>query len=241
LKGIDEELNTNSEVQMDEELSQAFEAWMEKHRRSSKGERKRRLLRTSNHAEKLFIKQVWWPAFGQFTGLNPEFEVRDYKDGWRYLDFAFITEGFRLCIEIDSYGTHWRDVNRYQFADHLMRQNHLVIDGWLVLRFSYDDILEKPRVCQQILQQLMGRWSVMRTTQYQSLSPAEQVIMRLAASLTKPITPLFAATELGLHRTTIMRHFQSLVKKGLLIPFRTDVKRICSYRINKTQLPKEIS
>lgn len=224
----------SNEVKMNEDLLHLYEDWLGKHRKKSNGERKRRLLSNSNHAEKMFLKQVWWPAFGHFTGLHPEYEVKDFKDGWRYLDFAYLTEGFKICIEIDSYGTHWRDVNRAQFADHLMRQNHLVIDGWLVMRFSYDDLLEKPRICQQILQQLMGKLSIVRSpNHYPSLSPTEQIIIRLAASLSKPITPLYAASESGLHRTTVMRHIQSLVKKDLLIPSRTDVKRVCSYRINR--------
>jgi very-short-patch-repair endonuclease len=235
-------MSLNNEVKMNEVLLHDYESWMGNHRKKSKGERKRRLLSTSNHAERMFLKQVWWPALGQFAGLHPEYEVKDFKDGWRYLDFAYLTEGYKVCIEIDSYGTHWRDVNRIQFADHLMRQNHLVIDGWLVLRFSYDDLLEKPRVCQQILQQLLGRLSIVRNTMpYPSLAPAERIIMKIAASISKPITPLYAATESGLHRTTVLRHIKSLVKKGLLIPSRTDVKRVCSYRINKAMLPKEIS
>lgn len=225
------------DVQMDEELSSAYESWIDKQRVSSKGERKRRLLNNSNHAEKMFIKNVWWPAFGQFIGLHAEYEVRDFKDGYRYLDFAFITAGFKLCIEIDGYGTHWRDLNRRQFADHLMRQNHLMIDGWLVLRLSYDDIVEKPRVCQQVIQQFMGRLGVVKTSSTDILTPTEKMILRLAACIPTPITPQYATAQSGLHRNTVTKHLQLLVRKGLLIPSRMDVKRVCSYRINKAVLP----
>jgi len=226
---------------MSKEFIKAYDGWMNKQRTASKGERKRRLTVTSNHAEKMFIKQVWWPAFGQFYLLHAEFEVKDFKDGWRYLDFAYITEGFKVCIEIDPFGTHWRDVNRSQYADNLMRQNHLVIDGWLVLRFSYDDIVEKPRVCQQIIQQLLGKMSMSSTIGEITVSPIEQAIIQLAASISTPITPVFAATSLGLHRTTVFKYIKSLVEKNLLLPTRTDVKRICSYRLNKALLHKLIS
>lgn len=226
------------DVQMNEELSTAYEGWMERQSKVSKGERRRKLLSNSNYAEKLFIKNVWWPAFGQFISLHAEYEIRDFKDGWRYLDFAFITAGFKLCIEIDGYGTHWRDLNRAQFADQLMRQNHLVIDGWIVLRFSFDDIIEKPRVCQQLLQQIMGKLGSMKTTNIvDKLTPSEIVILRLAASLSNPITPHYVVAQLGIHRTTVFRHIRLLVQKGLLIPSRTDVKRVCSYQINKALLP----
>lgn len=227
----------NKDVQMNEELSYAYEAWMEQQCKASKGERKRKLLSNFNHAEKLFIKNIWWPAFGQFFNLHAEYEVRDFKDGWRFLDFAFITTGFKLCIEIDGFGSHWRDLSRTQFADHLMRQNHLVIDGWLMLRFSYDDIVEKPRVCQQLLQQVMGRLGLVKTNSDDRLTPAEKVIIRLALSISSPISPQYATSQLGLHRTTVVKHLQSLVRKGLLLPTRKDAKRVCSYRINKVLIP----
>jgi very-short-patch-repair endonuclease len=230
-------MRNTEEIVMDAELLRAYEVWMANHRRLRTGERKRRLIDLSNHAEKMFILKVWWPAFGHLKGLHPEFEVRDFKDGWRYLDFAFISEGLRVCIEIDGYGSHWRDLNRTQFSNHLMRQNQLVIDGWLVFRFSYDDLLEKPRRCQQILQQLLGRASGLRTTNNQALLPTEKVLMNLAVSLTKPITPKHAAGELGLHRTTVMRYLHSLVKKGLLMPVRSDTTRVYSYKVNVASRP----
>ncbi|WP_256761209.1 DNA-binding response regulator [Cohnella sp. WQ 127256] len=221
---------------MTDELKQAYDTWMDRVRSTSKGERKRRLTNINNHAEKMFIKQVWWPAFEHFNNLHAEYEIRDFKDGWRYLDFAYITEGFKICIEIDSFGTHWRDVNRSQFADHLMRQNHLIIDGWYVLRFSYDDILEKPCVCQQLIQQLIGKLGISSMYIELQLCPTESAIIHLATSLSTPITPKFAAITLGLHRDTIVKHITNLTEKELLIPTRTDVKRICSYRVNKALL-----
>ncbi|WP_239618318.1 endonuclease domain-containing protein [Cohnella mopanensis] len=234
-------LTMTNEIQMSDQLAQAYEVWMNKLRAASKGERKRRLSISTNHAEKMFVKQVWWPAFGQFTHLHAEYEIKDFKDGWRYLDFAYITEGYQICIEIDGFGTHWRDLSRSQFADHLMRQNHLMIDGWYVLRFSYDDLIERPRVCQQIIQQLLGKLGGSSSRIDMKLSTIEQAIIILAASLSTPITPTFAAKQLGVHRTTVMRHIQSLVRKELLIPTRTDVRRICSYRLNKAFLSKVVS
>jgi very-short-patch-repair endonuclease len=48
-------------------------------------------------------------------------------------------------------------LSRQQFSDQLIRQNHLIIDGWKVLRFSLDDVKERPRMCEQLVQQFMGR------------------------------------------------------------------------------------
>jgi very-short-patch-repair endonuclease len=136
-----------------------YAAFMQKHHKIRKGERARRLLEGHRHAEKLFLEQVWWPAFGHFENLHPEYEVSDFRDGNRYIDFAYIKHSLRVAIEIDGFGPHAAQISRNQFSDHRIRQNHLTIDGWRILRFSYDDVSDKPRMCEQMLQQFMGRWS----------------------------------------------------------------------------------
>jgi len=193
----------------------AYEKWMEEERKNSRGERRRRLTEVGNHAEKLFLAKVWWPSFGHFANLSAEYEVKDFKDGRRYLDFAYHTAGHKICMEIDGYGPHWRDLDRQQFADQLIRQNHLVIDGWIVLRFSFDDIRDKPRRCQQIVQQLIGRLSGANTVR---LQPIEKAFYDLACFNDAPITPSQAACRLGIHRKTAAKYMRGLKNKGMLIP-----------------------
>src|SRR5690606_25359904 len=135
---------------------QEFLAYHESRRR---GERLRRLLMGHGHAEQLFLQEVWWPAFRSFRDLHPEYEVLDFDGQPRYLDFAFIREGTKLAIEIDGYGPHVKQLDRHKFVRQLRRQNHLVLDGWAVLRFAFDEVHEQPRRCQQVLQQFMGRQS----------------------------------------------------------------------------------
>ncbi|WP_342779106.1 hypothetical protein [Paenibacillus hemerocallicola] len=113
-----------------------YESFMRNHAHERDGERLRRLMDGHGHAERTFLERVWWPSVGSFDWLHPEYEVSDFKDGYRYLDFAYIRFPYRIGIEIDGYGPHLRDVSRTHFADQLMRQNHLVIDGWRVIRFS---------------------------------------------------------------------------------------------------------
>jgi hypothetical protein len=134
-----------------------YERWLEANLNSRKGESRRRLEQGLGHAEKHFLEMVWYPAFKEFEGLYPEYEVSDFRDGIRFLDFAYVKAGLQLVIEIDGFRTHSAEMTRWQFSDSLMRQNHLILDGWKVLRFSYDDIKEKPRMCQQLLQQFMGK------------------------------------------------------------------------------------
>jgi len=187
-------------------------------RKKSKSERKRRLTEVPNHAEEAFLLKVWWPAFGHFANLHAEFETKDFKDGRRFVDFAYISGGYKICIEIDGYGTHGRDLDRQKFADHLNRQNHLVLDGWTVIRFSYDEIIEKPRHCQQILQQLLGR---LNGTNKIPLSPPEKAVYDLARAEVGPLTPARVAAKLGVHRKTGAKYLRSLSNKGYLTPLAT--------------------
>jgi hypothetical protein len=64
--------------------------FMKFHLDNRTGEKLRRLEDGHGHAEKLFLEQVWWPAFHHMQHLHPEYEVFDLKEGRRYLDFAFI-------------------------------------------------------------------------------------------------------------------------------------------------------
>ncbi|WP_342773073.1 DUF559 domain-containing protein [Paenibacillus flagellatus] len=124
-------------------FEQAYQQWLLMHRKVRSGERKRRLDEGHGHAEKRFAETVWWPAFETFDHFHPKYEISDFKDGTRFLDFAYLRGTVRICVEIDGYGSHQRDIDRRKFSDERTRQNHLVIDGWKVIRFSYDDVRKR--------------------------------------------------------------------------------------------------
>jgi hypothetical protein len=208
----------------------ACELFIQQHLKRRKGEAKRRLKDGHGHAEQMFLRQIWWSAFGNFEYLHPEYEIQDYLDGYRYLDFAYIRTSFRACFEIDGFGPHWRDVNRRQFADQLIRQNHLVLDDWKVFRFSYDDIRERPRQCQQLLQQMMGRWLDPNINVLQ-LSINEKEIVRLAKRIMRPVTPVDVSTHLDICRRTAQKHLQQLLIKQVFTAEGGGSIRIRSYRL----------
>lgn len=170
------------------------------HTTRRKGERRRRLRENHGHAEQVFAENVWWPLFHGFDGLHPEYEISDYKDGYRYLDFAYIQSHFRMAVEIDGYGPHLRNVSRWKFADNLQRQNDLVVDGWHVLRFSFDAIQDRPRKCQQTIQLLLARLRSDSTAEgLASLESANQrEIIRLLMRTERPVTPGEVSGLLGI-------------------------------------------
>lgn len=211
------------------EFEKEYEAFLNAHRQTRTGERLRRLEEGHQQAEILFLKQIWWPLFRHFQYLHPEYEVDDFKDGKKYLDFAYIRPGIRICFEIDGYGPHSRNISRWNFSDNLERQNQLVIDGWTVMRFSYDQVKERPRRCQQIVQQVIGKWLGDELGQV-TLSLTEKEMLRLAIQKGEPIFPKEFEAHLNLSEKTIKKLLGQLVAKKMLFP-ASGVNRIRSYRV----------
>lgn len=213
-------------------FKERYAEFYEAARTGRSGEDLRRLLEGHGHAEQLFLENVWWPAVGSFEYLTPEYEVRDFKDGVRYLDFAYIRPPYRICMKIDGYGPHWRDISRWQYADHLQRQNDLVSDNWKVYRFSYDDLKEKPRRCQLILQQILGRWFGGKLPEFaSSLNVMEKELIRMALGSCEPITPSDAADYLQI----CTKHARSLLRKLLemqIFVATSGSERIRAYKLN---------
>lgn len=185
-------------------FEEEYQAFLNAHLQVRTGERLRRLQEGHDQAERLFLKKVWWPSFYHFQYLHPEYEVNDFKDGKRYLDFAYIRPGIRICLEIDGYGPHLKNISRWQFSDSLERQNQLVIDGWAVIRFSYDQVKEKPRRCQQIVQQVIGRWLGDELDQT-SLTFLEKEVLRLAIQKGETISPIEVEKYLKLSDKTVKK------------------------------------
>lgn len=64
------------------------------------------------------------------------------------IDFAY--PELRIAIEVDGYGPH---SSRAAFQSDRVRQNDLVGLGWMVLRFTWADVVRRPeRVARQIAQ-----------------------------------------------------------------------------------------
>ncbi|WP_404427575.1 DNA-binding response regulator [Ureibacillus chungkukjangi] len=210
-------------------FDEEYQGFINAHLQARSGERLRRLQEGHNQAEMLFLKQVWWPIFFNSKYLHPEYEVDDFKDGKRYLDYAYIRPGIRICFEVDGYGPHLKSISRWQFSDNLERQNQLVIDGWTVIRFSYDQVKEQPRRCQQIVQQVIGQWLGDEQNQT-ALSTVEKKVLRLAVRKGEAIYPKEVEKYLKLSDKTVRNILSQLVEKKMLIP-ASRIKRVRSYRL----------
>jgi very-short-patch-repair endonuclease len=175
-------------------------------------------------AEIAFLEQVWGPAFQyDFAGLKAEYPFKDFKGGQRYADFVYIRGGMKLVIEIDGFSTHARDVSPSEFEDHLMRQNDLILSGWLLLRFSANQVFQRPLVCQRQVKQAIGHWwsvaqvgtagvrsDMWRMRAYQIMQIARQQGGKIRAA---DLTAL-----LGAHPRAATKWLKKLAQEGALLP-----------------------
>ncbi|NOV00175.1 DNA-binding response regulator [Paenibacillus sp. LMG 31457] len=206
-----------------------YKAWVGFHEKKRSGERLRRMREGLGHAEHLFLQQVWWPVIRHFRQLHPEYEVKDYLDGTRFIDFAYLRPPYCICIEMDGFGPHARDIDRTRFGDNLMRQNQLMLNGWKVFRFAVDDITGHQRRCQQVILSMMGRWYGDDCGREMcSLTYREKEIARLAASAVDPLKPQAVAAHLGIRVEHARKWLHSLHRKGIIKP-ASGGQRVRSY------------
>lgn len=193
----------------------AHQAFINKHVEQRTGERRGRLLRGHGHGETLFLKNVWWPLYGHFENLHPEYEVLDWRRRSYFGDFAYLPKGLKLIIEIKGYGPHVQDMDRQKYCDELNRELFLQIAGFRVISFAYDDIAHRPEQCIWLLRMLLSRYHPSHKST-NLLSLAEQEIIQFAITRTKPIRPADVIQHLDINYRTDINVLRSLVDQGKL-------------------------
>ncbi|WP_313639476.1 hypothetical protein [Paenibacillus sp.] len=200
---------------------------LEGHLRLRTGERRGRLLRGHQYAEKLLLKNVWWPLFGNLDNLHPEYEVYDWNRKSQFLDVAFLPPFGRFGLECDGFQSHVKDMDRERFSYSLNRDTFLTGMGWKIIHFSFDDVQNRPEICRMLLQMVIGP-SLIRKSSVNSISPLEREVTRLAWNLGKGIRPKDVMNHYNVNFRTARKWLQSLVDKGLLRPIIKNAY-ICYY------------
>ncbi|WDL98058.1 helix-turn-helix domain-containing protein [Alicyclobacillus sp. ALC3] len=188
--------------------------WLRDEQRDRTGLGAGRLMDGLGHAEMMFVEHVWWPVFGHFRDLHAEYEVYDFKDTHRFIDFAYIRPTFRVAVEIDGMETHVRDVTQQEFIDHLQRQNDLVIDDWRVIRFAYEQVRQQPRSCQKTLTQLIAHLSSEVEDGMVGLPLIDRVVLRNARIQGGTVTAEALRAQMNVPARTLSRHLKHLEELG---------------------------
>lgn len=192
------------------------EQWLRSHLNRRTGERKNRLLRGHGHSEKLFLKRVWWPLFGHFAHLHPEYEVTDWRGQPYFLDFAWIRGQCRFAFEIKGYGPHVQNTDRIRYRRELNRETFLQSLGFRVVNIPYDDLEENPEITKFLLKSLLAPYITSEENGKYTL--AEREILKFAMLAGRPIRPSEIVRELSINYRTAVKVLQKLCDRGKLRP-----------------------
>lgn len=196
-------------------FTQHYEEWMVTQITEEREPRRRELLEKGlGHGTVEFLRSVWFPAVGNFDNLYPEWEVRDFNNGYRYLDLAYRPSGVKGGIEIQGYGPHARDLDVKRFKDLCMRHCLLALDGWIFLPIAYLSIKEEPKQCQQLVLSFIGKF--ISTDISANLSYLEAETLRFARRVLRPFSPLELAEHLRITDRYTRKILHHLVELQLL-------------------------
>ncbi|CAH0117677.1 hypothetical protein PAE9249_00137 [Paenibacillus sp. CECT 9249] len=210
-------------------FEQTYEDWIQANiSKEEKSRRRERLEKGLGHGSVEFLRSVWYPAVGNFNHLYPEWEVRDFNNGYRYLDFAYMPGGAKGGIEIQGYGPHARDLDVRRFKDLCNRHCLLALDGWVFLPLAFPSIQDEPKLCQQLILTFIGKF--VSTDVPSQLTWLEAETMRLARRLLRPFAPLELARHLRISDRHARRILHALVDMQLLY-VASGRERIRTYKL----------
>jgi hypothetical protein len=210
-------------------FEQKFDEWIKYHIYEEKNRRRREILEKGlGHGTVEFLRLIWFPAVGNFDYLFPEWEVRDFNNGYRYLDLAYMPGGAKGGIEIQGFGPHARDLDVRRFKDLCWRHSLLALDGWTFLPIAYLSIKDEPKRCQQLILAFIGKF--ISTDVESQLSWLEAEAVRLARRLLRPVTPLEFANHLKISDRHARRLLHKLVNLQILT-VASGKERVRSYKI----------
>lgn len=113
-------------------------------------------------SELLFLTEFLFPLVGE-DGLEyvvPQKSFIDSSGKLRRIDFAIQISEKRIALEVDGEGYHSEGfISSEQFDDNLFRQNEIVKQGWYLLRFSLNQLLDKKwrPIVRHALQEMLSK------------------------------------------------------------------------------------
>lgn len=210
-------------------FEQRYEQWLQENISEEKNHRRREILEKGlGHGTVEFLRSIWYPAVGNFDHLFPEWEVRDFNNGYRYLDLAYRPQDAKGCIEIQGYGPHARDLDVRRFKDLCWRHSLLALDGWTILPVAYLSIKEEPKRCQQLVLAFIGKF--ISTDMSSQLSWVEAEVVRFARRLLRPFTPLEIANHLRISDRHARRILHTMVDLEIL-SVASGIQRSRTYKL----------
>lgn len=205
--------------------------WIHLHTSNRSGERRGRLKRGHQHAEVLFLRNVWWPLRGNFKDLHPEYEVLDWRGRSYFADFAWMPGYVKLFFEIKGYASHVRDMDRQKYCNELNRETFFHALDYHVISFAYDDVEQRPDLCITLLRMVLSKYQPSQKP-VSRVKLAEKEIIRLAIEQSRPLRPKDVELHLEINHKTSVLMLKRMCAKGLLHPtFSRSKERIVGYAL----------
>jgi hypothetical protein len=205
---------------LEEGARMGFEAmhdeWLAYHLSRRTGERRDRLMRGHSHGERLFLKRVWWPLFGNFDHLHPEYEVADWRGRPHFVDFAWIKGPCKFAFEIKGYGPHVQQTDRTRYRRELNRETFLQTLGFRVVSIPYDDLEESPEITKFLLKSLLAPY--LASEGNSQLTLVEREALKISILAGRPVRPVDIVRELSINHRTAVKVLKRLCDMGKLRP-----------------------
>ncbi|MFD1174960.1 transcriptional regulator [Paenibacillus puldeungensis] len=197
-------------------FEEAYEDWLSLQLAEEQNPRRLELLQKGlGHGTLEFLRTIWFPVVKNFNHLYPEWEVRDFNNGYRYLDLAYLPGGnVKGGIEIQGYGPHARDLDVRRFKDLCWRHCLLALDDWQFLPIAYPSITDEPKRCQQLVLAFIGKF--VTTEVPQELNWLEAEALRYARRVLRPFAPPDMSRHLRVTDQHARRILYRLVELELL-------------------------
>lgn len=212
-------------------FQQVFEKWLRAEITEETNPRRREILEKGlSHGTVEFLRSVWFPAVGNLDHMHPEWEVRDFNNGYRYLDLAYMPGGAQGTIEVQDYRSHARDLGIRRFKDLCMRHSLLSLDDWTFLLVAFLSIIEEPKLCQQLVLSFIGKF--VSTTVRSELPWLDAECVRFARRKLRPLTTAEFAEHLRVSDRHIRRILHRLVDRQILC-VASGKQRIRTYKLRE--------
>ncbi|BFT70144.1 hypothetical protein [Paenibacillus sp. P36] len=212
-------------------FDEAHATFIRRHTEKRSGERRGRLERGHQHAEILFLRNVWWPLRGNFKDLHPEYEVLDWRRRPYFADFAWLPGYMKLIFEIKGYATHVRDMDRQKYCNELNRETFLHAMDFHVISFAYDDIEQRPDLCITLLRMVLSKYQPSHHPVSRA-QLAEKEVIRLAIEQSRSLRPKDVERHFEIDHKTSVLMLKRMCAKGLLRPsYGGSRERIVRYEL----------
>ncbi|RJE89807.1 hypothetical protein D3P07_06145 [Paenibacillus sp. 1011MAR3C5] len=213
---------------MDAFFEQKFAIFLEDQRSKASARRLEMLERDLTGTIKL-LREVIWPIFRSFEGIELEYEMRSPNGVTMFIDVFYLP--YCIAFECDGYSAHVETITRERFNFEKSRVRSMLLKGYAYVPFSWDELDKKSAFCRSFVYELLGRYSSSEV-----LTLYEREIIRYAAQLNRPFRLNDICDCLGKKRDFSMKTVASLMQKQLIQPARPLSQRIHEYVLSEGAL-----